>query len=515
MPVKWKICDGCGRKYNEIVEECPHCHSKSFTDYEKSKKEDTTKNVNSEGKKEDTAQNAESESKKDDTAKNVNSEGKKEDTAQNAESESKKQEDDVSNNSQNKFKEDLDKFSNNVKKAGNDFLYKNLPEEYADKLKNDFNNFSQYAGEVATNISDSTFKIGEGFVNDNISKESQEKIKQHGENISNSTKKFIEDTSATISNIYQHRQKIRNEKKEQKRKEKEEKKRKKEEERRERQRRREEERRRREEKINRDHERGVSHFKKGVEYYNNVDFAKCHQELEASFDLLKKSSSYYSAAKLYYSTTFLAMTNGSLSKDPTYVFTVMDMAVNETPNAVDSFDKNDSYCRNALNEFKRELFMPTEVDYFNLDFSTPFGQKIAGGWLLITLECQKIDSDYRYEKFKGDLFGRTGRLENAIPCFESALEYPDCDFRVWGYLAQSLKAVGRYSEANDCFSRLNMKLDEELRKDPNNIYLLREKAITFASMGLKDRALMIYDQILEIDPSADFVQGDIEKIRFL
>ena len=22
MPVKWKICDGCGRKYNEIVEEC-------------------------------------------------------------------------------------------------------------------------------------------------------------------------------------------------------------------------------------------------------------------------------------------------------------------------------------------------------------------------------------------------------------------------------------------------------------------------------------------------------------
>lgn len=54
-----------------------------------------------------------------------------------------------------------------------------------------------------------------------------------------------------------------------------------------------------------------------------------------------------------------------------------------------------------------------------------------------------------------------------------------------------------------------------LRKDSNNIYLLCEKAITFASMGLKDRALMIYNQILEINPSAGFVQGDIEKIRFL
>ena len=415
MPVKWKICDGCGRKYNEIVEECPHCHSKSFTDYEKSKKEDAAKNVNSENKKEDTTQSAESESKKEDAAKNVNSENKKEDTTQSAESESKKQEDDVSDNSQNKFKEDLDKFSNNVKKAGNDFLYKNLPEEYADKLKNDFNNFSQYAGEVATNISDSTFKIGEGFVNDNISKESQEKIKQHGENISNSTRKFIGDTTATISNIHQHRQKIRNEKKEQKRKEKEEKKRKKEEERRERQRRweeerrqREEERKRREEKINRDHEMGVSHFKKGVEYYNDMDIKKCHQELEASFDLLKQNSSYYSAAKLYYVTTFLGMTNGCLSNDPTYVFTVLDMAVNETPKAVDSFDKNDSYCRNAINELKNQLFLPMDVNYFNLDFSTEFGRRVAAGWLLVALECNKIDFDYRYEKFDRDLSRRAG-----------------------------------------------------------------------------------------------------------
>lgn len=475
MPVKWKICDGCGRKYNEIVEQCPYCYSKSFSDYEKNEKV----------------------------------------KAQNEKSETDKQEENSSDNLQNKFKDDLDKFSGSVKNVGNDFLSKNLPEEYADKIKSDFNNFSQYAGEVAANISTNTLKIGEGFVNDNISKESQEKIKLHGEKFSNSTKKFIEDTSATISNIHQHRQKLRNEKKEQKRKEKEEQKRKKDEERRERERLREEEERRREEKIYQDHERGISHFKKGVEYYNDMDIIKCNHELEASFDLLKQTSYYYSAAKLYYAAAFLGMTNGCLSNDPTYVFTVLDMAVNETPMAVDSFNKNDSNCRNALIELKKQLFLPIDMNYFNLDFSTEFGQRIAGGWSLIALECQKMDSDYRYEKFKGDLLGRTGHIENAILCFESALEYPDCDFRVWGYLAQSLKKLGRSSEANDAFSKLNMKLDEELRKDPNNIYLLREKAITFASMGLKDRALMIYNQILEIDPSADFVQEDIRRIGFL
>ena len=103
----------------------------------------------------------------------------------------------------------------------------------------------------------------------------------------------------------------------------------------------------------------------------------------------------------------------------------------------------------------------------------------------------------------------------AVLCFEEALKSPNCDFRVWGYKAQSLKALGRIHEANACFSQLSLKLDAELRKDPNNIYLLREKAVTLASMGLKDRAIMVYNQILDIDPSADFVKEDINRLRYM
>jgi len=175
MPVKLKICEGCGKKFNEIVEQCPYCNSKSFSEYNKNKTEG-----------------------KDKTDK----------------LKSNKQKKNSFDSSPNKFKEDLDKFSNDVKKVSNDFLYDNLPEEYADKLKKDFNDFSEYAGGVASNISENTLRKGGEFVNNKISKESQDKIKQHRDTISNSTKKFIEDTSNVIINIHQHRKKIKNEKEE-------------------------------------------------------------------------------------------------------------------------------------------------------------------------------------------------------------------------------------------------------------------------------------------------------------
>lgn len=486
MSVKWKICDECGKKVNESAKTCPYCNSKSFSDIIDVKANDSTK----------------------DKTKSEKNNTKNEDGAD-------KEFESYYNDSKNKFKQDFDNFSNSAKKAGNDFLYKNLPDEYADKLKNDFNNFSQFAVEVADNTSNDLWQMGEGFINENISKESQEKIKMHGENLSNSTKKFVGEAATTLFNIHQRRQKIRNEKKELKRKEKEEKQRKKEKERQEREKRRAAERKMRQQKEEERNQRGVSHFKKGVEYYKNNEIRKCHEEFEASFKLLKRTSKYYSQAKLYYSATFLSMTNATLVENPAIVFTVLDMAVKHTPDAIESFEKYDSGCKNALKELKMELFLPTEVNYFNIDFSTEFGQRLAGGWILIVNECEKIDSDYKYEKLKGDLFGRTGHHDLAVLCFEEALKSSSCDFRVWGYMAQSLKALGRYSEANDCFSRLSLKLDEELRKDPNNVYLLREKAITFASMGLKDRALMIYDQILDIDPSADFVQEDIRRLKFL
>jgi hypothetical protein len=104
MSINWKVCADCGKKVNEVAEKCPYCSCSSFEDYENIK-EDNLKNDDS--------------PMKDDNASN--------------------------NDSLEKIKGDIDKFSNDAKKMGNDFIYDNLPEEYADKLTEDISNFSKTA----------------------------------------------------------------------------------------------------------------------------------------------------------------------------------------------------------------------------------------------------------------------------------------------------------------------------------------------------------------------------------
>jgi len=203
MSINWKVCADCGKKVNEVAEKCPYCNCSSFENYE-TIKEDNLKN-----------------------------------------DDSLKEENNIDNDSLEKIKEDIDKFSNDAKKRGNDFLYENLPEEYADKLTEDISNFSKTAqqktneflneNEQVINIkkgisdfSESTIAAGENFLNENISQESQEKIKESAVNFSKSTKKFIGGASSVLGNIHSHRKNKREIKNAQKKKEKEEKKQKKE-----------------------------------------------------------------------------------------------------------------------------------------------------------------------------------------------------------------------------------------------------------------------------------------------
>lgn len=208
MSVNWKICNDCGKKVNEVAIICPYCDSNSFKEYIIDDSE-------------------------------VNS----------------KKENNNENESLNKIKNEFDKFSENAKKAGNDFLQENLPEEYADKVTENLSNFSKNTNEFfneneqinnfkkgISDFSDSTRNAGVNFINDRLSQDSQEKIKENAINASQSTKKFFDDAASVISNIHTHRKTKRDEKKAIKRKEKEEKKRKKEAERKQKQKQREKER---------------------------------------------------------------------------------------------------------------------------------------------------------------------------------------------------------------------------------------------------------------------------------
>lgn len=211
MSVNWKLCNECGKKVNEVAIKCPYCNSSSFKEYIIDDSDDNSKNE-----------------------LNLKKEKNNE------------------NESLNKIKEEFDKFSDNAKKVGNDFLHENLPEEYADKVTENLSNFSKNTSEFIneneqiknikkgiSDFSDSTRSAGVNFINDKVSQDSQEKIKENAVNASQSTKKFFDDATSVISNIHAHRKTKRDEKKALKRKEKAEKKRKKEIERRQKQKQRE------------------------------------------------------------------------------------------------------------------------------------------------------------------------------------------------------------------------------------------------------------------------------------
>lgn len=54
------------------------------------------------------------------------------------------------------------------------------------------------------------------FINDNVSYDTQEKIKSNFNNLSNSTKKFTSKTATVFNNIKNHRSNVKKQKKEEK-----------------------------------------------------------------------------------------------------------------------------------------------------------------------------------------------------------------------------------------------------------------------------------------------------------
>ena len=58
-------------------------------------------------------------------------------------------------------------------------------------------------------------------------------------------------------------------------------------------------------------------------------------------------------------------------------------------------------------------------------------------------------------------------------------------------------------------------LEDEISRDPRNIHLIREKAVTLAQLGRKRDVLKCYDEILRIDPSAPFVEQDKRNLKYL
>lgn len=264
-----------------------------------------------------------------------------------------------------------------------------------------------------------------------------------------------------------------------------------------------------------DSKNGLGHFYKGCANAAKENFKESNTSLEQALKYLDQPSEEYPAIYFYRVYNFIGMMNLSLERNNQNILPMLSQAVNDSQEGYQIFSRN----RNQNNEY---VFLNFALDliplvinylvqnnYFFVDFHTGFGIKVAHNLQDITDEYVKLRSQNTIVlKMKGDVYGRLGFHDKAVECFDAVLKTKDPDFRVLGYKGRSLLELGRIQEAENCLKQMYIFLEDEISRDPKNIYLIREKAVTLAQLGRKRDALKCYDEILRIDPSAPFVEQD-------
>jgi|GEM_PF-81459 len=94
---------------------------------------------------------------------------------------------------------------------------------------------------------------------------------------------------------------------------------------------------------------------------------------------------------------------------------------------------------------------------------------------------------------KGFCLYNLERYKEAIRCFDKVLKVDPDSCQAWRFKGSSLYELGRYDEEIDCY-------DEALKIDPKNSQVWRIKGLTLDELGRYDQAIECYDKALKIDP---------------
>jgi tetratricopeptide (TPR) repeat protein/tRNA A-37 threonylcarbamoyl transferase component Bud32 len=93
---------------------------------------------------------------------------------------------------------------------------------------------------------------------------------------------------------------------------------------------------------------------------------------------------------------------------------------------------------------------------------------------------------------KGFRLHHLGHREEAVRCYDKALELDPRDARAWSNKGASLGALGRHEEAIRCF-------DRALELDPRDAAAWNNKGISLAGLGRHEEAVRCHDKALELD----------------
>ncbi len=98
-------------------------------------------------------------------------------------------------------------------------------------------------------------------------------------------------------------------------------------------------------------------------------------------------------------------------------------------------------------------------------------------------------------------------LEDALACFRRAF-YKDKRPYTARWTARTLRKMDRYGEAEEL-------VDSALAAEPENVYLLKEKALILNRLEKREEALKTYEKIAGLDPGDRFVRKEIYRLKSL
>jgi tetratricopeptide (TPR) repeat protein len=94
--------------------------------------------------------------------------------------------------------------------------------------------------------------------------------------------------------------------------------------------------------------------------------------------------------------------------------------------------------------------------------------------------------------WKGFILGELGRYEEALKCFDEALEINYKDSNIWNNKGVILYKLGKYKKALKCF-------DEALKISPKDSIFWNNKGLALYQLGRYEEAIICYDEALEIN----------------
>lgn len=127
---------------------------------------------------------------------------------------------------------------------------------------------------------------------------------------------------------------------------------------------------------------------------------------------------------------------------------------------------------------------------------------VAPATLLVKRRSKGAD----YWNEKGNSLYRRGKYEEALKCYEKALEIDSKFAKAWNNRGYVLAKMGRKEEAVKCYQ-------EALKIDPNYFTALKNLGDSLYDLGRVEEAMDCYSRALELNPKEEDVKRRIEEVE--